>query len=110
MTRTSIYNRIVLTVILVVTVFHMYTSHVERGRIVDAIVVNQQYFINGLAQIDKTMAAGILRRAEVQQDKNDQQEYYRAIPTPTPQVITKTKTTVKYRKQPTPKPFKLFGY
>jgi len=106
MTRTSGYNRVIMTLIFVILCAHTYCSHDSQNSILTALTEHQQHSIEGFTQIDNTLANSILKRAESQRDKNI--AIQDARPTATPRVITKTKTRTRYIKQK-PKPFRLFG-
>jgi hypothetical protein len=109
MTRTSVYNRVVITLIFILTIAHSYYSHYEENKMISALTNHQVHSIEAFTEINKTLADGILHQIEARRDKDALQAKEGARPTPTPSVITKTKTRTRYIKRPTPKPFKLFG-
>jgi hypothetical protein len=115
MTRTSVYNRILLTVTLLLLIAHSYDAHFKLNILKDQLVSNQKHAIRAFAVLNSSIASSILIRAQDQRDKNDRNDKARMDeptptpkPTATPRVVIKE--VIKYRKRaPTPRPFHLFG-
>jgi hypothetical protein len=91
---------------------HGILAHHEHQNIIDALTKHQEHSIAALAEINTTIANGILIHAEATQNKAYEfaEDAAEALsrPTATPRVITKTRTRI-VRPTPTPKPFRLFG-
>jgi len=109
MTRTSAYNRVVMTLIFIAVIVHSYYSHYENNKVIESLTNHQTHSIAAFGEINKTLADGILHQIEARQEKDALQAKEGAKPTPTPTVITKTRTRTRYVRRPTPKPFKLFS-
>jgi 3-methyladenine DNA glycosylase/8-oxoguanine DNA glycosylase len=97
--------------VLSIDLFNMFWAHYERSEMLSALIVHQTNSIAALAQINNSLASGISKQAESQNQKDETLFALDLLPTPTPRVITKkgkTKTRTRYIHS-TPTPFKLFG-
>lgn len=109
MTLANKVHRWLMFITFIVLIIHALLAHHEQQQIISALTDHQQHSIAAFAQINTTLAKGIVDRAEAQQQRDEAFYLHGAetpIPTQTPKVVIKHHTKII---RPTPKPFRLFG-